>query len=221
MTSKLGAQLLTLGHQLSATTINSFSYSYDKVGNRKTKTSRDGLHDYAYDVLNRLTQATNALPSNPLETFNYDPVGNRTNSNQNGASVFNSVNELLDDASFTYQYDNNGNMTRKTAKIGGAITAYEYDAENKLVRVVSPANTVNYRYDGLGRRVEKEIIAGTTILTKYVYDNEDILLELNGKPVNVRFPEELAPARKMIADLPIGTECKLLLKRGKENVTVT
>jgi RHS repeat-associated protein len=71
-------------------------------------------------------------------------------------------------------------MTRKTAKIGGAITAYEYDAENKLVRVVSPANTVNYRYDGLGRRVEKEIIAGTTTLTKYVYDNEDILLELNG-----------------------------------------
>ena len=50
---------------------------------------------------------------------------------------------------------------------------------------------------------------------------QDILLELNGKPVNVRFPEELAPARKMIADLPIGTECKLLLKRGKENVTVT
>src|SRR5205823_1100343 len=50
---------------------------------------------------------------------------------------------------------------------------------------------------------------------------QDILLELNGKPVNVRFPEELAPARKMIADLPIGTECKLHLKRGKENVTVT
>ena len=33
---------------------------------------------------------------------------------------------------------------------------------------------------------------------------QDILLELNGKPVNVRFPEELAPARKMIGDLPIG-----------------
>ena len=174
------SQLLTLGHQLGVTTINSFSYSYDKIGNRKTKASRDGLHDYTYDVLNRLTQATNPLPNNPLETFSYDPVGNRTNSNQNGASGFNSANELLEDANFTYQYDNNGNMTRKTTKIGGAITTYEYDAENKLVRVVSPKNTVNYRYDGLGRRVEKEVIAGTTTLTKYVYDNEDILLELNG-----------------------------------------
>jgi len=71
-------------------------------------------------------------------------------------------------------------MTRKTAKVGGAITTYEYDAENKLVRVVSPSNTANYRYDGLGRRVEKEVIAGSTTTTRYVYDNEDILLELNG-----------------------------------------
>jgi RHS repeat-associated protein len=71
-------------------------------------------------------------------------------------------------------------MTRKTAKVGGVVTTYEYDAENKLVRVVSPTNTANYKYDGLARRVEKEVIAGTTTVTKYVYDNEDILLELNG-----------------------------------------
>jgi len=174
------SQLLTLGHQLAATTINSFSYTYDKVGNRRAKTSRDGLHDYTYDVLNRLTQASNPLPSNPLETFNYDPVGNRANSNQNGSSTFSQANQLLEDANFTYQYDNNGNMTRKTTKIGGAVTQYEYDAENKLVRVVSPANAANYRYDGLGRRVEKDVVAGSTTTTRYVYDNEDILLELNG-----------------------------------------
>jgi len=90
------------------------------------------------------------------------------------------ANQLLEDANFTYQYDNNGNMTRKTAKVGGAITTYEYDAENKLVRVVSPSSTANYRYDGLGRRVEKEVIAGSTTTTRYIYDNEDILLELNG-----------------------------------------
>ena len=115
-----------------------------------------------------------------METFNYDPVGNRTNSNQNGLSSFNQANALLEDANFTYQYDNNGNMTRKTAKAGGAITTYEYDAENKLVRVVSPINTANYRYDGLGRRVEKEIISVSTTVTRCVYDNEDILLELDG-----------------------------------------
>ena len=35
-------------------------------------------------------------------------------------------------------------------------------------------------YDG---RVEKEVIAGATTVTKYVYANEDILLELNGANV--------------------------------------
>ena len=86
----------------------------------------------------------------------------------------------MEDVNFTYQYDNNGNRTTKTVKVGGAITQYEYDAENKLVRVVSPNNTANYKYDGLRRRVEKEVIAGTTTTTRYVYDNEDILLELDG-----------------------------------------
>src|SRR5207247_11469871 len=109
--------------------------------------------------LNRSTQATNPFPTNPLEAFNYDPVGNRANSNQNEASTFNQGNQLLEDANFTYQYDSNGNMMRKTAKIGGAVTSYEYDAENKLVRVVSPSNSANYRYDGLGRRLEQEVIA--------------------------------------------------------------
>jgi serine protease Do len=50
---------------------------------------------------------------------------------------------------------------------------------------------------------------------------QDILLEINGKPVNVRFPEEVAPARKTIADLPIGSDVALTLKRGKETLTLT
>lgn len=50
---------------------------------------------------------------------------------------------------------------------------------------------------------------------------QDILLELNGKPINVRFPEEVARARRMIADLPIGSEVTMLVKRGKEMKTLT
>jgi RHS repeat-associated protein len=40
--------------------------------------------------------------------------------------------------------------------------------------------TVNYKYDGLGRRVEREVISVGTTVTRYIYDNEDILLELDG-----------------------------------------
>jgi RHS repeat-associated protein len=174
------SQLTRLSHQLGTTTINSFDYTYDRVGNRKSKADRHGSYNYAYDALNRLSQASNPLPANPLESFTYDPVGNRTNSNQNGSSSFNEANELLEDGSFTYEYDANGNMIRKAAKVGGVIVTYDYDAENRLVRVVSSTGTIsNYKYDGIGRRVEKEVIGAQTAVTRYLYDNEDVLLELN------------------------------------------
>jgi serine protease Do len=47
---------------------------------------------------------------------------------------------------------------------------------------------------------------------------QDILLEINGDPINVRFPEEVAPARQKIAALPIGTEVELTIRRGRETV---
>jgi len=49
---------------------------------------------------------------------------------------------------------------------------------------------------------------------------QDILLAIDGKPINVRFPEEVSPARKIIADLPIGQEVELSIKRGKENLAI-
>ena len=50
---------------------------------------------------------------------------------------------------------------------------------------------------------------------------QDILLQINDTPTNVRFPEEIAAVRKTIADLPIGSDVKLLVKRGKETLTLT
>jgi YD repeat-containing protein len=72
------------------------------------------------------------------------------------------------------QLGNAGKSDTRTYRIPTHTHAYyEYDAENKLVRLVSPSSTANYKYDGLGRRVEKEVIAGSTTTARYVYDNED------------------------------------------------
>ena len=173
------SQLLSLVHQLGLNPpINSFTYTYDKIGNRETRADSSGTASYTYDTLNRLVQATNPIPTNPLETFTYDPVGNRVDSNQNGTSTFNDGNQLEEDGNFTYQYDNNSNQIQKTNKSTSAFTLYEYDAENKLIRVVrEDGSIVNYKYDGLGRRIEKEV---DSVVTQYIYDNEDILLELDG-----------------------------------------
>ena len=49
--------------------------------------------------------------------------------------------------------------------------------------------------------------------------SQDIVLEMNGKPFNARFPEELAPAYKRIADLKIGSEVTLTVKRDSDTKT--
>jgi len=82
------------------------------------------------------------------------------------------ANQLVEDGDFTYQYDNNGNLARKTAKVGGQITSYEYDAENKLTRVLRNGTAVNYKYDGLGRRVEKEVIKRGTVCRRGLFQPE-------------------------------------------------
>ena len=44
----------------------------------------------------------------------------------------------------------------------------------------------------------------------------DILVAVNGEPVNARYNEDLPAVRKQIADLPVGEKAKLGLVRGEE-----
>jgi YD repeat-containing protein len=104
-----------------------------------------------------LTSASHPLLATP-QVFAYDPVGNRTA----GGSVVNAGNQLTADATHSYQYDDNGNLTRKTFLATGNFTQYTYDAENRLTKVEefvagnpTAFATSTYRYDGLGRRIEK------------------------------------------------------------------
>lgn len=76
----------------------------------------------------------------------------------------NAGNQLTADATHSYQYDDNGNLTRKTFLATGNFTQYTYDAENRLTKVdefaagnPTPAFTSTYRYDGLGRRIQKTV----------------------------------------------------------------
>jgi YD repeat-containing protein len=113
------------------------------------------------------------------QSFAYDPVGNRTTNN----STVNAGNQLTADATHAYQYDDNGNLTRKTLLATGNYTQYTYDAENRLDEgrrlrggQSNAAFTSTYRYDGLGRRIQKTLSTQSSALsTTYVYDGEDIL----------------------------------------------
>ena len=178
------SQVTAIRHQLSAigSQINKAEYGYNAVGNRTSLLDRRGSQAFGYDQLDRLTSASHPLLAQP-QAFAYDPVGNRTT----GGSVLNAGNQLTADANHSYQYDDNGNLTRKTLLATGNYTQFMYDAENRLVKVEdfvvgasTPAATSTYRYDGLGRRIEK-VANGQT--KRYVYDGEDILLEYDGANV--------------------------------------
>lgn len=46
----------------------------------------------------------------------------------------------------------------------------------------------------------------------------DIVLAIDGEPVDGRFPEQLPPIQRLIADRPIGSEIVLLIKRNAANL---
>ena len=150
------SQVTQILHQLTATStqINQADYLYNGVGNRTSLTDRRGAQAFGYDNLDRLMSASHLLLGTP-QSFVYDAVGNRTT----GGSVVNTGNQLTADSNFGYQYDDNGNLTRKTLLATGNYTVYTYDPENRLTKVEEFAAgnptavaTSTYRYDGLGRR---------------------------------------------------------------------
>jgi RHS repeat-associated protein len=164
--------LISLLHQSGAGS-SSFNYTYDRAGNRLTAVDGAGSHSYDYDSLYRLTGATRGAA--PAESYSYDAVGNRTASHLSATYMHDAANKLLADAQFDYLYDANGNLVSKTERASGKKTVYTYDADNLLTRIDFPdATSAFYRYDGLGRRIEKSV---NGVVTQYVYDGQDILFE--------------------------------------------
>lgn len=50
---------------------------------------------------------------------------------------------------------------------------------------------------------------------------QDIILTINEKTMNVRFPEEIAAARSFVAGLPVGSDVVMTVRRGKQELTLT
>lgn len=162
------------------TTIDGYEYEYDRVGNRTAMITPEGVHSYSDDSLYQLTGATH--PDQQPENYTYDAVGNRNPLGYQHSAW----NQILEDESFTYTYDDNGNRRSRTAKNGSLMDVYTWNVENKLVkfeRYDSPAATIAvttamYTYDALGRRIGKDVNGTTTV---YVYDGIHIIAERNGQ----------------------------------------
>jgi len=140
--------------------ISRFDYTYDAAGNRTSKGMMEGIESHTYDPSNQLLGVT--YPDGSTEGFVYDALGNRLTVTHDGTPTTYTVNELNQYTavgSTTYTYDANGNMTSKTE--GGETTTYEYEYENRLIRVTTPTETIEYAYDAFGLRCARTGAGGT------------------------------------------------------------
>jgi RHS repeat-associated protein len=172
------------------------NYHYDQLGNLTAiDDARHGTTRYGYDSIGRITSATHPIQRGnqvaPNEVFEFDPahnindlVSNSTSRAASSGSVKNNRLEVFEDK--RYKYDTHGNLIEK--KIGAhTIMLLTWDVEHQLVKSVVTRNandtkrktvqTSTYRYDALGRRVEKRSAFGSTYFT---WDGNLLLAETRG-----------------------------------------
>ncbi|HSP62365.1 MAG TPA: DUF6531 domain-containing protein, partial [Pyrinomonadaceae bacterium] len=131
---------------------------------------------YDYDPIDRLTSASYTNPFQPNENYAYDAVGNRISSQLSAGYGYQPFNRLTNTSTGSYSYDVNGNLISKTDS--GGTTQYVWDFESRLKQVTLPnGNTVTYKYDAIGRRIQRARIGGLS--TNFVYDGQDVVKDLN------------------------------------------
>jgi len=128
----------------------SYGYEYSPAGNVTTKSTENGVYTYGYDDIYRLESIDNPILAD--EAYTYDNMGNRaTEAGAVGDGRYNLNNELQSYGEVSYEYDENGNTTRKSD--GAFVTLYHWDVSDQLVQVADGGGGVvaEYGYDPFGQ----------------------------------------------------------------------
>ena len=108
-----------------------------------------------------------------------------------GTTVSATKNAWIPAVSESPTYDANGNLT------ADALWSYTYDEENRLITMAEtsaaatagfPDTTITFKYDYLGRRVEKKVVRGTNTEShlRFVWRGWLLVAELNAASDNAR-----------------------------------
>jgi RHS repeat-associated protein len=179
-------RLTNLVHDQDGTMLSAYEWVYDAADRITSATSPDGVSDYDYDKTDQLTEADHEGQAD--ESYSYDDNGNRINDGY----VTGENNQLQSDGKYNYEYDAEGNRTKRTEIATGEVTEYEWDYRNRLVDVVTKDSTGNvtadaeYTYDVFDNRIAKSVDAdgdgaGEAEVEKFVYDGDHIALTFDGE----------------------------------------
>ena len=207
------------------------AYTYDSTGVvTGATTTTNGTSLYAYqlerDVLDRIVRKTETISGSTTDMrFAYDSAGRLRSVTRDGV------------ASAAYEYDANGNRTRRTSSAGielGVVDAqdrltlyggatYQYTDAGELARQIVGSDTTTYHYDAMGalRWVQKS----DGLRIDYVIDASGRRI---GKRVNgvltqgflyeskLRIAAELTPSGSVLSRFVYGTQVNVpeYMERG-------
>jgi RHS repeat-associated protein len=153
------------------------SFAYD-VADRLTtlKDSRWGDTRYSYDAAEQIIAGTSAQTE---EEFAYDAAGNLKSIGTDSVRVsleYAAGNRLVQADGSRLDYDLHGRLIRQQTSSGGSESNLKlmWNGMGRLISVSSPDGEWQYRYDAIGRRLEKK---GPTETVRFIWAGDVLLQE--------------------------------------------
>ncbi|USK83143.1 DNRLRE domain-containing protein [Peribacillus asahii] len=159
-----------------------YDYTYDGSGNIKEESNGQSVTSFTYDENSQLTQEV--LPDGTINQYDYDDVGNRTESirgDKTDVFKYNAANQIATKNDIAYQYDTDGNLlqdehfkyeynafgyqTRVTDLQGNEVARYEYDETGLRTKKIIGSKTYEYYYDG--NQLSLEVIRNGASIEQY------------------------------------------------------
>ena len=163
------------------TTISGFGangFSYDAIGNRRTKLLP--AHTYYYDAFNRLDLVDGAVASPEYGDYVFDPL----------------TGNLQQDPSGTYTHTPSNML--ETATVGGATTIYRYDGDNiRRIRIGQGGDT--FFFHGPGNELLSEFQNDFKSPVRSVRDYVYLGSRLVASTVRVNCTVSLSPSSASVA----------------------
>ena len=222
-----------------STVISKYDYTNDAIG-RRTSMVKSGTAfatadtiTYAYNDRSELTSADATTDANYNFIFDYDNIGNRKSytSSESGNPVqslytANNLNQYtaITNPTQSLTYDTDGNMTQCSLGVSPESWSFTYNAENRLIVAESTSQKLEFKYDYMGRRVEKKVYSGSTTNwtldkhLKFVYDGYRQIEELDGMNSDAALKKRIWSGWKIIADIH-GSNTYYALGDANKNIT--
>jgi RHS repeat-associated protein len=222
-------RLTSLDHTHGATDINDYTWTFDNLsgavpglselvgggnsivqalslgalfgglGRITQMTSADGTSNYSYDTTSQLTGADHDYQSD--EIYTYDANGNRTMAGYDTGDN----NQLLEDGTYAYEYDDEGNRTLRTNLTTDESTEYVWEYRNRLIQVTdkddlgATTQVVTYAYDVFNRRIARAVDTSSpfdmadAFIEHYILDDASGIASLDGGNVILDFVDPDGP----------------------------